>query len=388
MERALEWIPRFMEAARERREEWVTLVERLARLESPSTDAGSQRAVQDLLAGSLDELGYRVRRIPGVRTGGHLLGLPPGRPRRSFQLLLGHSDTVWPVGTLESMPVRRDGSRLYGPGVFDMKGGLAGLVVALRILRDAGVTPGVAPVVFVNSDEEIGSPESTRHVIRLARRSCRALVFEPALGPEGRLKTARKGTGRFSIRILGRSAHAGLDPEKGVSAIQELTFLVQELHGMTDPERGIVVTVGQVRGGLRPNVIAAEAVAEVDVRVTSMEDGRRIQERIHALEARVPGCRLEIRGTIDRPPLERTPGVRRLWEAGRELAGRVGIPLEEGSAGGASDGNTTGPIVPTLDGLGAVGDGAHAKHEHLEIDRSLERCALLAGLLLLPGDLE
>ena len=375
-----------LEAVRARRDEWVTYLEALASMESPTTDPGSQAPVQDLLVQSLRELAFRVRLVRARRSGGMILATPgSGRGRgRRFQLLLGHTDTVWPRGTLRTMPVEVVASILRGPGVFDMKAGLTHVVIALRVLRDMKLEPEVAPVVLFNSDEETGSDGSTRQIRRLGRRASRVFVLEPALGLDGRIKTARKGTGRFSIRILGRSAHAGLDPEQGASAIQELALVVQSLHQFTDLERGVGVNVGQVQGGVRPNVIAAEARAEVDVRVQSAEQGEWIEERIRGLQARVPGCRLVIQGEMDRPPLERTSRNQRLWREARRLGQEMGIELDEGLAGGASDGNTTSLTTPTLDGLGAVGDGAHAAHEHVDIDRSLERCALLAALLLLP----
>ena len=375
-----------LEAVRARRDEWVTYLEALASMESPTTDPGSQAPVQDLLVQSLRELAFRVRLVRARRSGGMIVATPgSGRRRgRRFQLLLGHTDTVWPRGTLRTMPVEVVASILRGPGVFDMKAGLTHVVIALRVLRDMKLEPEVAPVVLFNSDEETGSDGSTRQIRRLGRRASRVFVLEPALGLDGRIKTARKGTGRFSIRILGRSAHAGLDPEQGANAIQELALVVQSLHQFTDLERGVGVNVGQVQGGVRPNVIAAEARAEVDVRVQSAEQGEWIEERIRGLQARVPGCRLVIQGEMDRPPLERTSRNQRLWREARRLGQEMGIELDEGLAGGASDGNTTSLTTPTLDGLGAVGDGAHAAHEHVDIDRSLERCALLAALLLLP----
>lgn len=372
---------------RERESEWVELVETLARLESPSDDIRSQGAVLDRIAARLSRLDYRLHRIPGRRTGGLLVALPH-RPRgRSGQLLLGHTDTVWPRGTLATMPVVREGRRLRGPGVFDMKAGLAQMILALETLHEMGLTPAVSPIVLVNSDEEIESPESTRHIRRLARRVCRVFVLEPALGGAGRLKTSRRGTGHFRIRVQGVPAHSGLDPEKGSSAIQELALLVLALHALSEPDRGIHVNVGVVRGGTAVNTIAGEAIAEVDLRVDTLADAEEATRRIRGLRAQVPGCRLEVEGGIDRPPFEPTPGGATLWRVARETGARLGLTLQEGRSGGASDGNTTAPLAPTLDGLGAVGDGAHAAHEFVEIDRCLERSALLASLLLLPEEL-
>ncbi|TVR52390.1 MAG: M20 family peptidase [Gemmatimonadales bacterium] len=376
-----------LERVHARREEWVGFLERLALVESPSLVPESQAHVLDLMGWSLEELGFRVRRVPGRITGGLLMarGGSGWRSSPRFQLLIGHSDTVWPMGTLNRMPVAFDGSVVRGPGVFDMKAGLTHIVFALRVLKDLSLEPEVEPVVLVNSDEEIGSQESERHILRLSRGASRAFVLEPALDPDGKIKTARKGVGRFVIRVKGKGSHAGLAPQEGASAIQELALVIQRLHAITDFERGISVNVGEIRGGTRSNVVAAAAEAVVDVRVNTMEEGIWVGEQIRAIESVTPGTTLEVEGSVDRPPLERTPGNRLLWQAAQELGEAMGVPLEEGRAGGGSDGNTTSQFTPTLDGLGAVGDGAHALHEFVEVDRTLERCALLAGLLLLPA---
>lgn len=357
----------------------------LAHLESPSHDPAAQEPVFARLAAELETAGFQSRRLPGRRTGGQLWAVPRERRRgRPAQLVLGHSDTVWPAGTLERMPVETRDGRLAGPGVFDMKAGLVQGIFALRALHDLGFEPPLTPAVFVNSDEEIGSAESLRRIHLLARHVRRVFVLEPPLGPEGRLKTRRKGSLRFSIRVRGRAAHSGLDPEKGASAIRELAHVIQTLYGLADPERGITINVGVVSGGLRANVVAPEARAELDVRVLTWEDALRLETEIRGLSPTTPGTSLDILGGIDRPPLEATPGNRVLWEEARRSAERLGFELDEGTSGGASDGSLTSRIVPTLDGLGAVGDGAHAAHEHVVLDRMPERAALLALLLLSP----
>ena len=385
----LEGIPQreIAEAVRGREQEWVDAVRELARLESPSTDPRRQGPVFDWLVSALGEMGFRTRRFKGRSTGGILLARVRDRSRGRLlptQLLVGHTDTVWPVGTLSEMPVTIEDGRLRGPGVFDMKAGLVSMIVALRALRELGLDPSVAPVLFINSDEEIGSPESDRYLRWVAARVSRALVLEPALEPVGRLKTARKGYGRFTIRIHGKSAHSGLAPQEGASAIEELASVVQRLHALTDYQRGIVVNVGVVEGGTRSNVVAARAEAQVDLRVATVADGEEIEERVRSLEPLTAGCSLEVVGGMERPPMERNPQNRVLWHAASSLGAAMGLELEEGRSGGGSDGNITNLYTPTLDGLGAVGDGAHALHEYVDIERSLERCALLAGLLMLP----
>lgn len=371
----------------DRRDEMVELLTELVRMESPSDRPASQGPILDRLAELLSDLGFEARHVGGGSTGGHLFARPASRRHGApLQLVLGHCDTVWPVGTLAGRPVQVEGDVLRGPGAFDMKGGLVQALFALRALRELELWPQVTPVVLVTSDEEIGSPDSQRFIQLLARRVRRAFVLEPALGPGGRIKTRRKGVGAFEVEIVGKSSHVGLDPEKGASAIQELSHVIQTLHGLSDPEREVTVNVGRVDGGMRTNVVAPEARAAVDVRVPDEEEGRRIEKAILGLEATTPGTRIEIEGGIRRPPMEKTPRNAALWEAARREGRRLGLELAEGTSGGASDGNLVSPHAATLDGLGAVGDGAHAEHEHVRIDRMVERSALLALLLRLPAE--
>jgi glutamate carboxypeptidase len=378
---------------RSRQGEMVDLLSRLARLESPSSEPCSQGPVFDLLAAALAEVGYRTRRVSGSASGGQLLALPAARqrgsraqrtPRAPFQLLLGHVDTVWERGTLARMPVAFADGRLTGPGVFDMKGGLVQAVFALGALRALGLEPPATPVLFVNSDEEVGSGESFRTITRLARCMQRVFVLEPALGLDGKLKTARKGVGRFTVTVHGRAAHAGLAPAEGASAIVEMAHVILKLQALADPVRGTTVNVGVVSGGTRGNVVASEAWAEVDVRVETREDGAALERAILGLLPVTPGTRIVAEGAVDRLPLERTPRNRALFARAAAAADELRIALGEGKAGGGSDGNTTSLHTATLDGLGAVGDGAHAVHEFVFVDRLPERAALLALLLLAP----
>ncbi len=364
----------------------VELLRDLARLETPSLVPETQEAVFARLADELSGAGLVVRRVRGRTSGGQIWAASPRAARngQSAQLLVGHCDTVWPLGTVERMPVEVRDGRLAGPGVFDMKGGLVQGIFALRAMAELRIEPPLAPVVFVSSDEEIGSADSMPLLLRLARRARRVYVLEPALGPAGKLKTRRKGSLRFTIRVHGRAAHSGLDPEKGASAVLELAHVIRSLYDLADPERGVSINVGVVSGGIRRNVVAPAAQAEVDVRVLRMEDAREIERAIRSLQPRTPGTSLEVEGGLDRPPLEATPGNRLLWQAAERCARELGVELGEGTAGGASDGSFTSQIVPTLDGLGAVGDGAHADHEHVLVDRMPERAALLALLLLEP----
>lgn len=367
---------------RERCGEMTELAAELVEAESPSLDPSAQARAAGIIARELEELGFAVERLAGEGTGDHLLATPSGEtPEAPFQLILGHLDTVWPVGTLAEMPLRTSDGLLYGPGAFDMKAGLAQLIFALRALAALRLEPALPVVVFVNSDEELGSPDSRRHIERLAREAERAFVLEPAFGLAGRLKTARKGVGRFTLWARGRASHAGLAPERGASAILEVSHQIQRLFELNDAERGITVNVGRIDGGLRPNVIAPEARAEIEARVVTAADAREVEQRIRALEPAVDGVTLEVEGGFDRLPLERTARNRELWQLAVEVAGSLGLELGEALVGGASDGNLASAHTATLDGLGAVGDGAHAPYEHVIIDRMPERAALLASLL-------
>jgi glutamate carboxypeptidase len=367
------------------RAEMVEYLLGLSRIESPTEDPGSQAAVQAILSHSLRELGFRVRTIPGGDSGGCLWAVPRRRESHApVQLLMGHTDTVWPVGTLQSMPLVVDGDVVRGPGTFDMKAGLTQMVFALRTMAALGLEPPATPVLFVNSDEETGSPESKRWVERLARRVRRAFILEPALGETGKLKTRRRGVANYTVTVNGKAAHAGLDPLGGASAVQELAHVILEIQALSDHERGVSVNVGVIRGGTRPNVIAAHATAHVDVRMLRVADWQEVDAAMRALEPKTPGTRIELVGGLTAPPMEGTPRNRHLWTLAQAAGARLGIQLQEDTSGGGSDGNTTSQFTATLDGLGAVGAGAHARHEHLSIEYLVERTALLAELLMSP----
>jgi len=374
-----------LEHVRARQVDMVDLLRRMAEAESPSDVPGAQHEIREIIAGELNRLGYVVRRVPGRSSGGMLYARPRGRSSGDpAQLLLGHYDTVWPLGTLREMPFHCEGDVVSGPGVYDMKGGVAQALLAIGALQRLGLEPVVSPHVFLNSDEEIGSRESRRYIESLAPLMDRVLVLEPSLGPAGRLKTARKGIGRFTVTVHGKAAHAGLDPAAGASAILELSHVIQDLFALNDHDRGVSVNVGTIDGGLRPNVVAPRSKAVVDVRVATREDAVRVEAAIRGLNPVVEHTSLTIEGGFGRPAMERTPANRQLWRLACRLGEDIGLELEEGLAGGGSDGNFTSQYTATLDGMGAVGDGAHAAHEHLLLGPSLERTALLALLLLAP----
>lgn len=357
----------------------IETVEALVRLESPTTDKAAVDRCGRELASRMEAIDGRVTRLTRPDRGDHLLA--EFGCGSSQVMLLGHFDTVWPVGQLAQMPlVHRDG-RLYGPGVFDMKAGVAIGLLAVRALLETGDLPSHRIVMLWTTDEEVGSATSRAAIEDEARRSEAVFVLEPSLAG-GALKTSRKGCGGYEIVVEGVAAHAGIEPQKGASAVQELAHQVLRVNALQDLERGILVNVVQVSGGRRSNVIPDEARATVDVRVPTGADALRVDAEIRSLRSVDPRTRLAISGGFDRPPMERSERVVRLYRQAQEVARELGQSLAEGNTGGGSDGNFTAALgVPTLDGLGAVGDGAHALHEHVEVGSLPDRAALVAGLI-------
>jgi len=354
-------------------------VAQLVRLESPSTDKAAVDRCGAVLAGMLTSLGGAVERLPQTDRGDHIRAEWGGGDRQI--LLLGHFDTVWPIGKLEQMPLRETDGRLHGPGIFDMKAGIAVAQLAVRALCDRGLSARTKIVMMWTTDEEIGSGTSRAAIEAEARRSAAVLVLEPSL-PGGAAKTSRKGVGEFELTVHGVSAHAGVDPGKGASAIHELARQIIAIEALQDLPRGISLNVGVIDGGSRTNVVAERAQAKIDVRVPTLAEASRVEAAIRSLTPHLPGTRLEIRGGVERPPFERTEAVARLFQIARGAASDLGRQLGEGSTGGGSDGNFTGALgVPTLDGLGPMGDGAHAAHEHVVISDLAWRAAFLAILI-------
>ncbi len=351
--------------------------------ESPSKDPESQASILGVISKELNRLGYYTNYVPGKITGGYLYARPQKRQKNTpFQLLVGHCDTVWEKDTLKKMPITMKDGAMTGPGIYDMKAGLTQLIYSIRTINALSLPLSVTPLILINSDEETGSRESTRMIKRLAKISDRAFVLEPPLGLDGKLKTARKGLGRFTITAIGKAAHAGLDPGKGVSAIVELSHQIQQLYAMNDFEKGITVNVGMIEGGISANVVAPESKAIVDVRVLNRKDGDTITEKIYGLKPSMPNIQLRIEGGIGRPPMERTPRNQKLWRFAKAKAASMGLQLDEAVAGGGSDGNTTSEFTATLDGLGTTGDGAHASHEFIFLEQLPERTALLTQLII------
>ncbi len=359
----------------------IAVVRELVMRESPTHEKAACDQLCEHLAGEFAALGGEAKIHPQPTAGNHLQVDFPIAGQRRPVMLLGHFDTVHALGTLEAMPWSERDGLLYGPGVFDMKAGMVQMMFAIRALRETmGALP--RPVrVWLVSDEEGGSATSRATTEALAKECAAVLVCEPS-GPGGALKTARKGVGGFTLKVTGVAAHSGLDFEKGHSAILELAHQLHAIADLTDLGRGVTLNVGIVRGGTRTNVVPAEAIAEIDLRVERKEDGAELESRIRDLLPVNPNCKLEMTGGMNRPPLERTEQVAALFELAQKLGRELGFELRETAVGGGSDGNFTAGIgVPTLDGLGAVGDGAHAAHEHVIAGELPRRAALLAGLM-------
>jgi glutamate carboxypeptidase len=358
----------------------VELLGRLVRIESPSDDAVGLEAFVCELERLFGELGT-IESIPAPEHGRHLRLTVDGA-ETPHAVVLCHYDTVWSKGTLERIPFHVDASGVArGPGCFDMKGGIVALYFALQALKARGLRPRRELRVLFTSDEEVGSPSSRALIESTAKGAALAYVLESPL-PGGTLKTARKGTGDYYVRITGRAAHAGVEPQKGISATQELALQTLALHALNDYAVGTTVNVGVVHAGTRPNVVAAEAEAQVDVRVETLAEAARIDAAIRGLQPKLQGAQLAIDGGLNRPPMERSPAMAELFGHAQNIAAAMGVHLAEGSTGGGSDGNFTAAMgVPTLDGLGPEGEGAHAAHEHVDTESFPRRVALLAGLL-------
>jgi glutamate carboxypeptidase len=361
-------------------------LEELVEHETPSNDKSLLDGFAERLAGLCAWLDASVAVIPNASGGNHirLIIQPPGAAMDTAKhaLVLCHFDTVWPKGWIDEHPFTVTDGVASGPGCFDMKSGIVLFLFALRAIHELRLSLPRPIVALLTSDEEIGSPTSRPLIEREARSAAYALVLESPL-EGGALKTARKGVGMYRLLVHGRAAHAGLEPEKGINAIVELTRHVQTVTELNAPERGTTLNVGVISGGTRSNVVPARAEAQVDVRVTAMAEAERVDHAFRGLRPVLPGARLEVSGGLNRPPMERSPAIAALFERAREIGRELGMDLGEGAAGGASDGNFTAALgLPTLDGLGALGDGAHADHEQVQLDSLAPRAALLAALLV------
>jgi len=368
----------------ERKDQMVQFIRDMVEIESPSDNKQAVDRVSALVASRFEGMGGRIRFHRTANFGNHLQVDFDSPHRAKPVVLLGHYDTVYPLGTLAQMPCRLEKGRLYGPGVYDMKAGIALMMTAVDALRSShGELPRAVTVLLV-SDEEVGS-ESSRVITEiLAKKSAEVLVCEPSYGPRGAVKTARKGIGEYLLKVTGKASHSGLDFEKGQSAIVELAAQIGKISTLVDLKRGLTLNVGTMQGGTRVNVVPAEASATIDVRIARIKDGKDIDKKLRALKPVNRKCKLQISGGLTRPPMERTKGIADLYKKAVSISRELGWKLEEAAVGGGSDGNfTAGLGIPTLDGLGAVGEGAHSSHESIEVSTLPRRAALLAGLLAL-----
>jgi glutamate carboxypeptidase len=364
----------------------TTLIRQLVECESPTDDAAAVNRCVDLIADAVAPFA-RSRTACGGRFGKHLLCEPklPGRRKSGQVLALGHADTVWPAGTLATMPFREAEGRLWGPGVLDMKAGIVFFLFAAQALRELEIPVPHRVLLQVNSDEETGSQSSRALTEKNAAASRAVFVLEPGTGLAGKLKTARKGVGAFTVTARGRASHAGVDFEAGASAVVELARQIERIAGFTNLKRGITVNPGVIRGGTRSNVVAAEASVETDIRIARRADAAGLERKFRALRPLDRRCQIEVTGGLNRPPMERSAGVARLFRSAQELGRKLGIEVEESATGGGSDGNFTAALgIPTLDGLGAAGEGAHALNESVLTGKMAQRAALLAMLLASP----
>jgi len=363
---------------------YLNFLEKLVKVETPPNNPKSHKNAFSVLEKELSDLGFRTMITKGKRSGGQLLARLPGHSGCGYQLWIGHIDTVWPAGTLKEMPFEIEDNHVSGPGVYDMKSGIAMMILALKVLQKLKIEPELSPVLFITSDEETGSRDSKNRIIQLAKAVNRSYVLEPSLDDDGKLKTRRKGTGHYDIIVSGKASHAGIEPEKGRSAIHELSHVIQQLFNLNDPENEITVNVGTIEGGISTNVIAASSKASVDVRVAKKKDARLIDQKIRSLKQTISGTSLQVTGEMGRPPLVQNKRNRALWKAAKELGELIGLDLKQGMSGGGSDGNFTSLHTATLDGLGAVGEGAHSSHEKIYLEETIKRTALLTLLSMIP----
>lgn len=371
---------------RRHQDDMVELLGRIVELESPSLEKAATDKLVDFLAGQLAALGCEVERVGQTAFGDHLVArwwpAAAGSAPVGQVLILCHIDTVWATGETARRPFRVEDGKVYGPGAEDMKGGVVQALAAIRAMLDLGLAPRKRVVLVFNTDEEVGSPTSRAVIEREALRSAAVFVLEPPVGTAGKIKTFRKGGGGFEVTVKGRAAHAGADHQHGVNAIEELAHQILRIQALTDYTTGTTLNVGTVEGGTRRNVVPAEAKAGVDVRVSTAEEGQRVLKAMLGLKPVNPAAEVTVTGGLNRPPMERTDKIVAMFRKAQQLAAELGLAIDETGTGGGSDGNFTAALgVPTLDGLGAVGEGGHAQGEYAIVSHMPERAALLVRLL-------
>jgi glutamate carboxypeptidase len=374
-------MPELLDYTNSRTNEILATLSRLVELESFSTDKAGTDGLSAYIRDRLESIGVVVQPVPQTAVGDHLIA--DFGQGESQTLILCHMDTVWPPGTIMERPFRVENGLAYGPGILDMKAGIAITLHALEAIQALGLKPRQRVRVLLNSDEEVGSTTSREIIEEEARKSTHVFCLEPGAGPQGALKTGRKGVGMFQIKVTGRAAHTGNEPEKGISAVEEMAHQILKLHSLTDFSRGTTVNVGVVNGGAVRNQVAPLAEALVDLRVASMEEAQRVEREILSLEPVISGALVEVTGGLNRPPMERTESTAMLLEMVRRHAEPLGIQLTEAQVGGGSDAQFAALVgTPVLDGLGGVGEGPHAVHEYVTVAELPRRTALLVSVLV------
>lgn len=363
--------------------EWfIKRLKKYVEVESPTDDIMQNRKLLHNISSDFSELGFDIEWRESVLSAGQLVCRLNSVDSDKDQLMIGHADTVWPVGTLDEMPWKIEGNVIRGPGVYDMKSGIIMMQLAIKTMKDLGLQPTLRPVVMITSDEETGSKDSWSEIETVAKTVKRVYVPEPSMGMEGKIKTERKGSGRYLITVKGKEAHSGVEPEKGVSAIVEMAHIIRKLDDMNDFEKGISLNAGLISGGKAVNIIPGNCSLQVDLRFMEKSDGEAIDNKIKKLEPELKGAEILIEGGLRRLPITKTERNKKLWKLARHSADKLGLSIQEGLSGGGSDGSITSQITATIDGMGPVGEGAHSPTEKILVEETLERVALLTAMLM------
>ena len=370
------------ETVSDHKEWFIQRLKKYVEAESPTDDFIQNRKLLHAIAEDFKELDYQVEWKESVLSAGQIICRPEKSELQEDQLLIGHADTVWPVGTLDKMPWKIDNNVIRGPGVYDMKAGIVMMQLSIKIMKELDLKPNLRPVVMITSDEETGSRDSWDEIEKIAQSVNRVFVPEPSMGFEGKIKTERKGSGRYQIKVKGEEAHSGVEPEKGASAIVEMAHIIQKIDDLNDYENGISLNVGLISGGKAVNIVPGDCSIEVDLRYMEKSDGEEIDEKIKSFKSELKETEIIIEGGLRRPPVVKNERNQKLWKLAQKCAQELDLKVEEGLSGGGSDGSITGQFTATLDGMGAVGEGAHSPSEKILVDETLNRAALLTAMLI------
>ncbi|PKD43976.1 M20 family metallopeptidase [Rhodohalobacter barkolensis] len=363
--------------------EWfINRLRKYVEVETPTGDTIQNRKLLNTIAADFRDLGFEVEWKESVSSAGQIFCRLKSVNTEEDQLMIGHADTVWPVGTLEEIPWKIDENVITGPGVYDMKSGIVMMQLSIKVMKELGLNPVLRPVVMITSDEETGSRDSWDEIEKIAKEVKRVFVPEPSIGLEGKIKTQRKGSGRYQITVKGREAHSGVEPEKGVSAVVEMSTIVQNLDKLNDYEKGVSLNVGMISGGKAVNVVPGECTIHIDLRFLKNEDGEEVDRYIKELEPQLKGAEILIEGGLRRPPIIQNERNEKLWKLVKECANQLDLSIEQGLSGGGSDGSITSQFTATIDGMGPVGEGAHSPSEKILVHETLDRASLLTAMLL------